>query len=554
MADRLPPPSPPPSSSNEVDEGHDPLAQAGDVVKNNKIKQSLSFAEMARKSLSKKEVQTSWNALRKNAVVRAFSTEVEEHSVFFTPHHAPTTFAVKYDRKTHLVSDVVEAIRLAFPKAVGLDPVVPGVVVVLVRTQKEVDEAIASPPLPCNPAPVRAYHTVHSTGSRLRIRVDRITLSTPEDRLEYIKNIFGKFGRVIHTKFHYVKGSETLLLPSFEFVLELSGDSPRDLLIPRVAQAEGINTLFHWYGPQYCYKCGEENHVKQSCPQPPEFDLLSAPKRVIMARAFLPANAPARAPPAVPQAPKATKGPKVNKDTPSSDKEEWTTVTSTKRKKAAKRTSSRSTGSTSASESDVPRKKITARKLNTKESTSVPAPVSSGPTQQEPTVLIEEIKVADAAASSSSSTQGATSGPADTHASVDQSPEAPSAAETAPLPEPLSVSSTDAIVRDEEMDLTTEKTIEEHLDSSSSSSSSSSSPAPPLPVPSAIPIVEDSEMDTMQEEGSETVLTPTKPRQVSGKAVSAVSSRLKRTFVDPLTVSKASRPSRTPTAKNNDAR
>ncbi|KAI1314706.1 hypothetical protein EDD11_001875 [Mortierella claussenii] len=325
--------------------------------------------------------------------------------MFFTSHACPFSAAIKYDRKTHLVSDVVDAIVKAFPTATAMDPYIPGVVVVAMKTQEEVSAAISGPQIPCSPAPLRAYRTVHSTGSRVKIRVDRINLlQSQEEQIEAINEIFGAYGRIIHMNSHYARGStnrpflpiplvsypvivswpfllfvsprSVTITPSLDFTLEIPKDSPKNILIPRVAQVKGTNTLFHWHGPQYCYRCGEENHIKQDCPKPAEFELMSAPDVNILAPAFLtPGLAPQPTSSKVTfkftkdvQAPKPTKATSAS----SLSKGEWTKVSYSKkddsnkraRATAGRRSSSTSGASASASDSEAssrPERKKTAR-------------------------------------------------------------------------------------------------------------------------------------------------------------------------------------------------
>ncbi|KAF9963560.1 hypothetical protein BGZ65_002353 [Modicella reniformis] len=86
---------------------------------------------------------------------------------------------------------------------------------------------------------------------------------TPVDRIGIIEDIFGAHGKVVHTIFHYWKGSEEALAPSFDFILEVPETAPKDFMIPR------------------------GGHTKQQCPKLIDYRIDYPPVDVpTMARAF----------------------------------------------------------------------------------------------------------------------------------------------------------------------------------------------------------------------------------------------------------------------------
>ncbi|KAF9343230.1 hypothetical protein BGX34_007061, partial [Mortierella sp. NVP85] len=195
--------------------------------------------------------------------------------------------AVPYDRKIFLVDKVVKATLSTFPSVTQLDHYRPGVVYIQFKTEEERTRALTME-IPCSPSPLRTKPIVFSTGRRITIRVEHSQISDPGHRAEAIEKLFGAYGKVVHTTYHYWKGTDEALMPSFDFVLEVPGSTSKDLKLPRVANILGTNHLFSWSGAPFCFKCGKDDHTKQNCPRSANYSLIDDDPvdTTIMARAF----------------------------------------------------------------------------------------------------------------------------------------------------------------------------------------------------------------------------------------------------------------------------
>jgi len=139
----------------------------------------------------------------------------------------------------------------------------------------------------------RVFKACHSTGTRLTIKSEYIPDGTVEEIKEALRDLFKTFGNIIHFQFYYIKGTRHLT-HGIEFILDVPGSSPRDLMIPRVASVFGSNVLFTWASGPFCYRCGRSDHTKVACPKPVEYRLVDdlAVNKPILARAFTDDAAP----------------------------------------------------------------------------------------------------------------------------------------------------------------------------------------------------------------------------------------------------------------------
>jgi hypothetical protein len=349
--DHLPPP--PSSLTNGADGG--PTAtplQPVSVVNDSGTAAKPSFADMASKGLknSKAEIRSAWSSVRANTEARDPSPSEQSQAVWFTNHSKGYIAAIPYHARTHLITDVVAAIVKTFPHSMRINLAVPGVILIAFRSQEELAAALEAK-VDCTPSSLKVLPTVFSNGTRIKIRAENTPIGLV-DYKEFAQKIFGSYGKILLVNQHFVAGT-TVSLSSFDFILEIPFGTSQDLMIPRVAAIDNVNTVFSWSSSKFCYRCGEGSHSKLECPKPLDFYLASAApvEEPIMARAFPDPEAPLRALPkkATPPNP----GPVPSKQV-SPLVSEWTEV---KRGKDKKRGRDAFSGGevTSASDSDTPK-------------------------------------------------------------------------------------------------------------------------------------------------------------------------------------------------------
>jgi hypothetical protein len=408
----------------------------------------VSYANATKTGLAvtKKQTRASWGSTRANKEERVWQQEEDTLDVCFARPMLGHVLAVPYDKKTCLVDQVVKAILTTFPDVTLVDHYLPGVVYVQFETEKERDQALEMV-IPFSPLPLPTKPIVFSTGNRVKIRVEHMVAAGPDDRTKLIEETFGAYGKVVHTTYHYWKGSRRALMPSFEFVLEVPETASKDLEIPRVASLLGTNHLFTWGGSPFCYRCGQGNHTKQNCPKPADFNLTLSPPVALplMARAFpdtaihipssLPSSPATRPPPAKPSRAEHTA---TSTTTPAPTQEQnWNTVrrwnkrkasgqstTSTQRSKQTdnKTSSPAATFSASDSEPEVrPTKKPTPTPRS-EEAVTNPAPTPSAPPPT-PTSVTPETPAAPTTPATGADTQEA---PTTSTVTETQAPEASS--------------------------------------------------------------------------------------------------------------------------------
>ncbi|KAG0212457.1 hypothetical protein BGX31_001482, partial [Mortierella sp. GBA43] len=245
-----------------ADQNSPPRTTVPSTVKPNRV----SFADAAKAGLpvtvapTKKQQRAAWSETRTDKEARPWQ-ESDTPDVIFARPMEGYIVGIKYDKKTQLVNKVVRAVIDTFPKALQLDHYRPGVIFLQFNTEEESALALKTE-IPFSPSPLTPKSVVYSTGRRIHIRADHFQIMGVASRTAAIEKLFGPYGKVVHTTFHYWQGSE-ILMPSLEFVLEVPRTAPRDLHLPRVAEIMGSSHLFTWAGSAFCYKCGKGDHVKQ---------------------------------------------------------------------------------------------------------------------------------------------------------------------------------------------------------------------------------------------------------------------------------------------------
>lgn len=277
-----------------------PKGQVTAVATKPAPKKVTSFAEVAKRSSPSRSIRSSWAQTR--AMTKALEVMPAEQAspLVYTHHPEELTVAVRYDRRSTPVTDVISAIAVTLKNTIaGMDFSSAGTVFVLLDNQENYQSALASP-IPFKDGPLKALPVKQSLGTRLTIRVDNLRFMSPEERLKFAKETFGLYGNVLGTRSHTCTARGfTFPLQSFDILLELPRTTSKDLLLPRVVDAHGSNVLFTWSGVPVCFRCGEGSHLKTQCPKPLDYDLSNAPAVTIpiMARAFPPRDAPLRATP-----------------------------------------------------------------------------------------------------------------------------------------------------------------------------------------------------------------------------------------------------------------
>ena len=205
--------------------------------------------------------------------------------VLFSHIPDPHLIGIRFDKNTVNPAEVAQAVDKTFtpPKAVGIF-FSPGVVFVSFADEAARQEAL-SQVLPFGDASLPIFPVVRSTGSRVTIRSDYIPISNADERRALLQDLFQEHGKIVHFTIIRRKNSG-LTTPQTIFELELHEDATSDMRIPRVAAVKGVNCLFAWSGPDFCYRCGSDVHVKDFCSMPNDYVLADKPalKEPIMAR------------------------------------------------------------------------------------------------------------------------------------------------------------------------------------------------------------------------------------------------------------------------------
>ena len=348
-------PTPPPSSSslaNEADGGTiPPISVIASHPEDSTPATKLSFADAVNKGIHNKTTnKAAWNSLRSMTESREAHGLEKADPVWFTRHNHPHSVAIPYNNKTHSVNDVVEAVIKSLPNARRIDYLTTRGVVLLCFDTSEEKTACLGTTLDCLPSSLPILPTMHSAGTRLKIRAEYTPLQSG-DSAKLAQDVFGSFGKIILVNQHYMHGTSIQSL-SFDFVLEIDHSAPKEMVIPRVAAVDSMNVLFTWSGSKFCFRCGEGSHTKIQCPKPLDFNLSSAAalEEPIMARAFPDPDAPLREPPKKNVTFKT--GPAAPKQVPNADPA-WTVAGQGKNNKRGRNASSGG-GITSASDSDSP--------------------------------------------------------------------------------------------------------------------------------------------------------------------------------------------------------
>ncbi|KAF9572950.1 hypothetical protein BGW38_008471 [Lunasporangiospora selenospora] len=331
----------------------------------------------------KDRIRAQWARIRSKTESVEWQTEVSKYPVRFSDFEDGNLIAIQYNKKTHLVEDILDAAITAFPDSDVLEYNTPGFVYVGFPSVELRQAALTKPRLECSPSPLPLFPVVFSAGTRIHIKADRLPFFDSNKRLALLEDIFHPFGKILHTNSHFYGGRK---LSSMEFILEVPMGSSEDMLLPRVVSARGHNILFSWSGVPFCFKCGEGTHTKIQCGKPADFRIEQAPtiKEPIMARAFADPKAPLRDLSKRAQPPKTQ--PKSQVDSTrvtEKSKSEWELVKKTK-KRSRNTLSAGSAPSASDSDTPQPRRKIAPRPP-VEESPSVSMPTSNPSDVSDPT-------------------------------------------------------------------------------------------------------------------------------------------------------------------------
>lgn len=293
---------------------------------------------------------------------------LDGQETLFSCHSAPHLVGIPFDPASINIQELSDVVHEYFPGPLCEALFFSRAVIYAAFVSDEERERALSKPMPFKDTTVPVLPVIRSTGVRLNIRSDFITVSNVVNRRKALEELFAPYGKIIYQA-NYRDHEFNQLRAHTHFTLEVRRDAPEDLEIPRVAKVGDTNALFAWGGVPFCYRCGHGDHLKAQCPQPHDYavwDQLDFLKP-IMARAFPPKNAPPRV--WVPKQKKKNTASSDMKTGRNKDENDGFTVQKNKRYRGGQPISSGSTpaapaGSGSESEDSRPLKKKDYKQQN----------------------------------------------------------------------------------------------------------------------------------------------------------------------------------------------
>ncbi|KAF9342170.1 hypothetical protein BGX26_008135, partial [Mortierella sp. AD094] len=255
--------------------GSTPLVrQVSKETTNNSPPQRANYAAMASRSLSKTESRNQWNGIRSEIDTTSVSEEMlKSPPVMFTREQNGHAVTIPYPPGVR-ADALLKVVRDNFKRINQIDILVPGRISFMYLKEEDLNADFQETVKVGN----TVLHTVracYSGGIRLKIKVDYLRFGTQEQRQQALREVFKKYGEIIHFQFHYLKGTEgtKISMGSLEFTLDMPATTSRNIKLPRVAVVMDSNTLFSWGNGSFCYRCGKGDHVKASCPKPFDYIL-----------------------------------------------------------------------------------------------------------------------------------------------------------------------------------------------------------------------------------------------------------------------------------------